>query len=869
MSPKVKVVNTCFGKIYQYFKIGQIMKEKQELLFTAIKNSEMDLIKRLVEDEGIELGTMGENIFHISSGSTILGYTPNVEIMEYILDRGVIPTAGDLFNLMFQSKESRDSFEVFKYLYENFEFELKEDRWDNELQTALDIDENRALELKIYFRSINRGFKDVYLYIKDKIGDFNINDEVKESIYSDKITYIASWQIKSLSRKCRDNKVFTEVELKGKSAEEIEKRILEVEKSNQKQREWLSFLLDEGMNPFNKSNSKDSNISLFTYFVLNRELDLIKKSLDLYSYVPRVNPDGIEYEIAYWDTYCEDVDILNTVVNFKSYSNYYVPSDDPEVYRYEQKPELRDEILQLFAEKGFPFYKSEIFLSYLKGSTFVKVGYRDFDVKLNSEWAWNYIKNFAPEFSEPEYIFYHTSFSDEQLELLSSKGYGKDKGDMLLELVKKMYDKYSLSSRDELLQKAQKMIDDGVRFKEPMQLLEEYSHYYHSYQYSHANTDYTELIDLIVKNDLISEDQFKGYFEDESIGRWDKQRIFEHYKHSKEPLFHRYKAVINSLDTDLKKEYFIHACLDDEEGYSFLRDSLEQLRGNENYQYYHSSIVRDLESSKNWELLRGFIKLDSEFNLLNGLKISFNTLLSLIKDNAPRDILEWYDRNLKIDDRVKLSSYEELELIINSSLANSLQALKDGNGFNVVDKYSKTILHYACEGKSIEKIHKLLDIGFPTNIRDRYDRTPFDSFLKGKPDEKDDTHFQTFKRLLKHLLREGGTPSADAIKPIRAKKFKAYHQLLEDYSEIEDELNQESSVEEREREAYENELVEVTIYRTEVSTHYHRYKVVTEVPRKDLVLDNKDLIDDYYDYDKEDYDSDWDSSSENEWEVEK
>jgi DNA polymerase/3'-5' exonuclease PolX len=60
------------------------------------------------------------------------------------------------------------------------------------------------------------------------------------------------------------------------------------------------------------------------------------------------------------------------------------------------------------------------------------------------------------------------------------------------------------------------------------------------------------------------------------------------------------------------------------------------------------------------------------------------------------------------------------------------------------------------------------------------------------------------------------------------------------------------------------ELVELTIYKTEKSIHYHRYSTTIMVPKKDLVLDDNQIVNDYV-QDWE-YDTQWDSDEDIEYE---
>jgi hypothetical protein len=814
-------------------------KEQKKLLFQAIKNNEKDLIKKLIEVDKVEFNTLGQDVFDMSNDCTVLGYVCDLEIMQYFIIHGITPNYYDVSAISFGAKDNKSKIEVLDYYlnnqFKNFNEDIKpKDYFDNfgsRYSVCKYLNPNQPLQTMLFLSSIEFANKNVYEYLKPKIKNFDINQKIpfRWDILDDKpdenYYYIFEMVTKSLSRKCEENELY----IKEISTYQPPKRVLkEQEDKNQELRDWISFLFDEGFNPF--LGCYDSNIYLpidpFTKLILNREIDLVKKSIELFA--------------DEWDEYkyvstvlmkSDEKDILNNILFFnKDKSNYYKRAEDPEVYFYDFKPQQRDEIILHLAKNGYLFYRSSSFKKALNKKDKV---------------YWEILEYYTPQ-GDGTIIFSDTSFSDEENKILEQKGYALSQSEQLKELIEKIATQLYVDQK--LVTKAQKMIDNDVKLYDPMSLLIKF------FWQIDGSEDYSKGIKLIIDNDLVSKEQFREFFENDIEVYAQRSRdipehkdIFRKYNDIKKPLFDKYKDVILALDFEIQKEYFLNNCETIEDGYEFIKNNIEKAR--------KKDIEWDIRFEKSWLFYRGFIKANDEFDLIESKNFTPYFLSSLINDKAPEDILKWADT--KVNKLIEIADIDKLKVIIDNNLSNQILLLKDKPAIlNLTDRYKKTLLHQACATKSIEKINQLLDFGLKVNINDKYDYTPLDSFLKAKPDVKNDTHFETFKRLLKYLLKENGKP-VDSIKLIKPKKYIQYQELLNDYLSIQEELNKDSSCEQRQKEAYDNELIDVTLYRTEIVTTYKQYAVKTKIARKDLEKNQEELIKEYYKSNQEEFYNDW------------
>jgi hypothetical protein len=836
-------------------------KEQKTLLFQAIKNGEDDLVKRLIEDDKIEFENLGEDVFEMSSDCTLLGYVTNLNIMHYFLEKNIKPNLNDISAISFGSKYEKNKIEILDYYLNNYFKDYKEDNrpknyydtFGHNYSVAQYLNPNQPLETMMFLNSIKNQNQNLYSYLKPKVKEFDIYQTIPfrwdtiDNCPDEQSYYILEDVVKQLSRKCKDNEVFME-EIKDKKNKD--EYLKDIESKNSELREWISFLLDEGFNPFLGCYIKNIyfDIDPFTRLVLNREFELIKKSIELF-------PEN-------WDDY-RDIptlliqdsakDLLKHILSYSGYkSNYYDRKKDPEVYRYDFNPQKRDEIILYLAKNGYPFYKSSLFKFALKENFSYKFDYTTYDIKINNKVFWEVLEKYTPQ-GDGTTILSDTSFSDAQIEILEKKGYALSKSEQLKELIEKIA---TMTYVNELVEKAQKIIDSGVKLDDPMQILFKY------FWLIEGREDHSKAIKLIVENDLVSKEQFKEFFQKENSayrtgGSFSgNEKIFQKYCDIKKPLFDKYKDIILSLDFEIQKEYFIYNCDNSEDGYNFIKNNIEEIE--------KKDIEWDIKYYKSWNLYRGFIKANDEFNLLKDDKFNAYFLKSLLDYNAPKDILQWADK--RVNEAIDISDIEVLDKLLYRELNNQL-SLQKPTTLNLTDRYKKTLLHKACGYLSVEKINKLLDLGLKVKIEDKYKYTPLDSFLKAKPDIENPEHFKTFKRLLKELIREGGKPT-DSIKLIKPKKYKEYQDLLSDYSSIEEELNQESSKEQMKKEAYENELIDITIYKTVAVTSYKRYALKTKIPRKDLNLSSEELAKEFYNNSKEEFDNDWESDEIKSFEIE-
>ena len=840
---------------------------KKSLLFQAIKNNEFEIVKKLIEEDKLEFETLGQDVFEMSNNATVLGYVSDKEMMHFFVDKGLRPNIYDIIIIANGSVDTKSKLEVLDYYLNNYSdvtsTELKpKDMWDSlgsDYQVAKHINKDKALLTMMFFTSVKTANKNLYEYLKPKLKEINLNAQIpiRYESYDENVSeekyYIIESITKNFSRKTADNELFI-AELDGKK--DKEKYIKDEESKNKKLLDWLEFLFEEGVSPFN--STLQSNFYFRTYpfsiLVLNRETKLIKKAIELF---------GDD-----WDKYKQNVDLLKDILSYNGdSSNYYQRVKDPQVYIYPYKAKQRDEIIEFLAKNEFPFFKSSSFVNALMGKVYYSHEYTKYSFDINSELFWSILQNNTPQ-GDGTFTISHNSFSEEQNEILEKKAYAVDKNELLLKYIDSLKE-YSSDDSD-IVQKAQKLIDRGATLLDPMGILHKYSNYTTAHNISYSD-DYTSIVKLVVDNDMVSKQQFQDWFEQENLHIWDKEELFKNYKVEKKPLYTKYKDLILGFDFKIQILYITLACDSEEEAYEFFVKNKDKF---ELSYYDNGSLITSSDNCplntlvyyKNWDVLRGYIKFIDKYNPIKENSLVFVEIKNIL-DKAPQDILEWYQNYVDVD-TLKSIEYEVLEAIMYKNLDVILQKFKNKTTIlNVSNKYAKTLLHNACDYKNLTKIHKLLDLGLSVNIQDKYNKTPLDSFLKAKPDEKDEEHFEMFKTLLRELLKEGGKPSEDSIKPIKAKKYKAYHELLNDYSEISNEIEKEDELEELKQEQIDNELVEVEIYRTEVTTHYHRYKTTVQIPRKDLVLEDDDIVNDYYDYADEEYDSDWDSSANSEWEI--
>lgn len=838
-------------------------KKQKKLLLQAIKNGEHNLVKRLVEQDNINYLTLIEDLSN--SEYTVLAYVADLEMMHYFLDKGVKPNVYDLSIIAFDAKNNRSKIDILDYylnhFFKNYKSEHKPsnyyDNFGHNYSVAQYLNPEQPLETMLFLKGINHINKNIYDYLKPKLNQFNIHQLIpfRYDIVDDKVDedqyYILEMIVKKLSRKCVENEVFMQEINSEKNGKE---RLKEIDNENNDIRSWISFLLDEGLNPFIGSYNRNIYLDIdpFTRFILNREFDLIKKSIELfpedwqaYQYIPS---DKVYIE--------SNRDLLKNILAYQGYdSNYYDRKKDPEIYLYSFKPEQRDEIILYLAKKGYPFYRSQLFKNALKTNYSYKFDYTEYKVDINTAIFWQILEEYTPQ-GDGTLIFFDTSFNENQNNILEKKGYALSKSEQLDQLIEKIAENRYISS-DDLVGKAQKIIDSGVKLDNPMQILFKY------FWLIEGREDHSKAIKLIIDNDLVSRAQFKTFFEQENSayrtgGSFSgNEKIFQKYNDIKKPLFDKYKDIILTLDFELQKEYFLFNCDSIDEGCDFIKKNIDLSK---------KHLEWDIKYHKSWPLYRSFIQVHDEMGLLEPEAFNAYFLEDLLNRNAPKDILKWADN--KVTEAIKINEIEKLNHLIYFELNNQLDLQKDNaTVLNLTDKYEKTLLHQACNALSIEKINKLLNLGLKVNIYDRYSYTPLDSFLKAKPDVKESQHFATFKRLLKQLLREGGTPQ-DSIKLIKAKKYVEYRALLEDYSALEAELANEVDREKMQQEAYDNELIDVTIYRTEAVTHYKRYQVNTKIPRKELGLATDVLVKNYYYTPKESFDNDWESDTTDEFTIE-
>jgi hypothetical protein len=633
---------------------------------------------------------------------------------------------------------------------------------------------------------------------------------------------------------------------------------------HQKSISWLNTLIDE------YNIYKPSYISQLAIF---REVELLKK------YIAKDKNALLSQK--------------NLLMGMMRYQNgddyeYKSPSDDKLLYTFNYKQKERDEILQLLLENGYNFIEKEpeSFATLLTGKIPFKGEYEryNYTIKVQSQAFWDMLEKYP---NENDVSLFNLSLSWEQLQTLDRLGYFSNKKEALFEIMTNFkqngyaYNEYDEIEIDTHEYKALKLIEDGIKLTPTKQkdILLKYTQYNmqaYSKEYCDNNTMINKIICEKMANkqtaDLILKDCVD---EDKSI--YDIERLFENYVEIKKPLFIHIQEQLLANDK-LKDLYAQHYLRSEEEIYEYLKQKKEYYtqkqklyNGKMGMKHLgdYGQMGEALIESQNFEGLRGVIKFIKENNLRfkdESLNIDLDIIKKLMEQKAPKDVIEYMLTTLtEYTFYASYSGVDEkfLDNLINYELWDVANKTSKNVSLDCTDKYDKTPLHYACEKHDLEKIENYIKLGLSLTTTDRYGKNAIDSFLKTKPSEKDVKLIEFFEWLFKEFIAQGGKVlhKQKYIKPIKAKKFKPYHDIIDKMENYKAPLQEENEIELEEDE----ELIELTIYKTEKSIHYHRYSTTVMVPKKDLVLDDTDIISDYVE--DWEYDSDWDSDEDIEYEV--
>jgi hypothetical protein len=755
--------------------------------------------------------------------NTIYYYCSTVELVKLFEEKQIIPIYKDILSIMLDN----DKVEVFDYLINKYDFVNMEKSDDEEydFDIALENMPNSPLifvAIKKAFAKANKSYIDKYI------------NEFKTIDWNNKL-FTDQWE------NDKYNVVDSAVDfIRGEDDYSKER--------TNKSVKWLNVLIDE-YNIY--------NFSIMKNLIIFRQKELIQK------YIKKDPEEFLK---------CQK--LLENMTYHRDSSEKYEYQNDKEnrYYRLTDKPEIRDEILHLLIKSGYNFIQKETstFKELLTGKIDLKFPRYNYGERLSDDLLplsfdnnifWEILEKNVNKSNDKVSLF-SADLDYEQIEKLEKLNYLTSLEDVLLALIENF-------DQDQNYQKAQKLVDRNIKLstKQQVQLLLK----------SQYESQKNENINKFICENLANEDTAKELLEIIKTKKaYDLENIFKNYVEIKKPIFKYIEDEILSLENakELYAKYYLRT---QDEIYNYLNTTKEyyttpQKNYNDKMEMVYLGDFRnfgyELLESQNYDGLKGVIKFIEENNLsfYNPTKENYlDHIIKMVWNDAPSYVVEYLFSKIN-KYKFQYSNYsidkKFIEKLIEHKMYNFSSQLKSKKiDLNIGDKYDKTPLHYACESRDIDKIKDYIKIGLSLNSYDRYGKTCIDAFVKSKLDPKDVDTLEFFKELLEQFVKDGGKMSTISITPIKAKKYAPYHKLLEDmkdYVAPQDEIEQ---IEEDE------ELVEVVFYKTQKSVHYHKYTATAMVPKKDLVLDDTDLIDDYVK--SWEYERDWDSDEDIEYEVEK
>jgi hypothetical protein len=755
--------------------------------------------------------------------NTIYDYCSTVELVKLFEERQIIPIYKDILSII----NDDSKVEVFDYLINKYDFTNMEKSNDEEydFEIALENMPNSPLiflAIKKAFAKANKAYIDKYI------------NEFKSIDWNSKV-FTDQWGEDNY------NVIDTAVDFVRGEDDYAKDR-------TNKSIQWLNVLIDE-YNIYNFSIMKD--------LIIFRQKELIKK------YIKKDPKEFLK---------CQK--ILENMAYHKSTSEEYEYKNDKENkhYRLTDKPEIRDEILYLLLDSGYNFIQKETqtFKELLTGKinlkfpqyNYGKYSYdKLFEIKFDHKIFWEILEK-HPNKSDEQIALFSIELDYEQIERLEKLNYLSSLEEVLCELIENF-------EQDQNYQKAEKLVKKGVKLSIEQQTKLILKSTYDSQSSKNINK-------FICEN-LANEDTAKQLLETIKTKKaFDLENIFKSYVEIKKPLFKYIENEILGLENakELYAKYYLQTS---DEIYNYLNTKKEYYTTPQ--KNYHDKMEMvyigdfrnfgyELLESQNYDGLKGVIKFVEENSLsfYNPTKENYlDQIVKMVWNDAPSYVVEYLFSKIN-KYKFQYSNYsidkKFIEKLIEHEMYDFAQKLKSKKiDLNIGDKYDKIPLHYACESRDIDKIQKYIKIGLSLNSYDRYGKTCIDAFVKSKPDPKDSDTLEFFKELLEQFVKDGGNIKTIAITPIKAKKYAPYHQILEDMTDYVAPQDETKELEEDE------ELVEVVFYKTEKSVHYHKYTATAMVPKKDLVLDDTDLINDYVQ--SWEYERDWDSQEDTEYEVKK
>jgi hypothetical protein len=755
--------------------------------------------------------------------NTIYYYCSTVELVKLFEEKQIIPIYKDILSIMLDN----DKVEVFDYLINKYDFAnmKKSDDEEYDFEIALENMPNSPLifvAIKKAFAKANKSYIDKYI------------NEFKTIDWNNKL-FTDQWE------NDKYNVVDSAVDfIRGEDDYSKER--------TNKSVKWLNVLIDE-YNIY--------NFSIMKNLIIFRQKELIQK------YIKKDPEEFLK---------CQK--LLENMTYHRDSSEKYEYQNDKEnrYYRLTDKPEIRDEILHLLIKSGYNFIvkETQTFKELLTGKIDLKFPRYNYGERLSDDLLplsfdnnifWEILEKNVNKSNDKVSLF-SADLDYEQIEKLEKLNYLTSLEDVLLALIENF-------DQDQNYQKAQKIVDRNIKLstKQQVQLLLK----------SQYESQKNKNINKFICENLANEDTAKELLEIIKTKKaYDLENIFKNYVEIKKPIFKYIENEILSLENanELYAKYYLRT---QDEIYNYLNTTKEyyttpQKNYNDKMEMVYLGDFRnfgyELLESQNYDGLKGVIKFVEENSLsfYNPTKENYlDQIVKMVWNDAPSYVVEYLFSKIN-KYKFQYSNYsidkKFIEKLIEHKMYNFSSQLKSKKiDLNIGDKYDKTPLHYACESRDIEKIKAYIKIGLSLNSYDRYGKTCVDGFVKSKPDPKDGDTLEFFKELLEQFVKDGGNIKTISTTTIKAKKYAPYHQLLE---EMEDYVAPQDETKELEED---EELVEVVFYKTQKSVHYHKYTATAMVPKKDLVLDDTDLIDDYVK--SWEYERDWDSDENTEYEVEK
>lgn len=771
---------------------------------------------------------------------TIYSYCATVELIQYVESLGVVPTYYDIINL----GTNENSIDLFEYLLPRYDFASMDKKEDylkgfNEAQALMPDNPVLFVVLKSALKYQRKAYIDKYIDAFKRI-DW-LADFVIEGAFGD------------AREPLMEGIALRYIKEGGYYGATFEKGMQENTKA------WLNTLLEEyGIYDFR----------IFPTLLLYRATDLVEK------YIQR-DPQALMNErnllsLMMYHTNGEDY-------KYKDYSKH------KELYVFAYEEAERNKILSLLLRYGYNFIEREPehFSQLLTGKIVLKEK-RNALVHFDKTPFWQFLEQIP---NTKKHSLFHIEMTWQELERLGQLGYFEKKEEALYELLNNFKkDGYAYNDYDEVdgvtsnEYKALALIKQGVTLSadQHVKLLLANTEYNDAAVRPESRVNYSLVLKVLCEK-LANQATLECLLVSlKSLDSYRVKEFFQNYVEIKKPLLEKIQSEILAVESIslcyvnnyLRSEAEIFNYLESKKDVYLDSEATDNAQRTKIYLGDYWAFGHQLLCSKNFEGFKGVIRFVDKYGLkyASGGANYINVLKNIMAQNAPKEVVDFIVNEITLYSPTGAMEQSFLDNLIKYELFALIEKMREaGVDVDIKDKYGKTPLHYACEAHSIHNVQLYLKAGLSVTMLDRYGKTPIDCFLKIKPDASNTELLVLFESLLKTCVHQGGYIQKDAwINAIKAKKFAPYHRLIEDVANNALLSTTVGFNEDSER-AEDESLVEVVIYRTEKTIHYHRYSSVIQVPKKDLVLDADQLARDYApDWE---YENDWVSDESITYEV--